>query len=184
MRRNIIRICVVAVLAAAVWYYHGGSAYPTGDVPEDWSASENFYRVSPELYRSAQPSAEMMRKYEEYGIKTVINLRSFNSDRQEVQGTGLTLIEIPVLTWDLDTDEVIAVLRAIRKAEKPVLIHCQHGSDRTGLMVAMYRIVEQGWTKDKAINEMKNGPYGFHSIWVHIDDFIMEADIDAIKRAL
>lgn len=155
-----------------------------GSVPAEWNESYNFYQVSPGLYRAAQPDARMMREYEDYGIKTVINLRNFNSDKDEVRGTGLVLVEIPILTWSLEIGEVVEVLQAIRDAKKPVLIHCQHGADRTGLMVAMYRIVEQGWSKEKAIDEMKNGPYGFHSIWFHIDDFIMEADVEAVKRAL
>lgn len=148
------------------------------------AGAENFYRISKELYRAGQPSAAGMRIYEGYGIKTVINLRSFNSDREEVKGTKLTLVEIPVLTWALETSEVVRVLQAVRDAKKPVLIHCQHGSDRTGLMVAMYRIVEQGWDKEEAIKEMTEGGFGFHGVWVHIPGFIRKADTEAIKRAL
>ena len=44
-------------------------------------------------------------------------------------------------------------------------MHCQQGADRTGTMMAFYRIAVQGWPKDDAIAEMKNGGYGFHSIW-------------------
>lgn len=150
----------------------------------DLPGTENFYRISGELYRAGQPTPEAMRIYEGYGIKTVINLRTFHSDVDEVRGTGLKLVEIPVLTWDLDIQEVITVLRAIRDAEKPVLIHCQHGSDRTGLMVAMYRIVEQDWDKEEAIAEMTGGGFGFHGVWAHIPDFIRKADIDAVKAAL
>lgn len=146
--------------------------------------TENFYRISADLYRAGQPSAEAMRIYEKYGIKTVINLRSFHSDKDEVEGTGLVLKEIPVLTWNLEVREVAEVLQSIRSAEKPVLIHCQHGSDRTGLMVAMYRIVEQGWDKEAAILEMTQGGFGFHGVWAHIPEFIRAIDAEAIKAAL
>lgn len=148
------------------------------------AGTENFFRISGDLYRAGQPSAAAMRVYEAYGIKTVINLRTFHSDEDEVRGTGLVLVEIPVLTWDLDMAEVAAVLQAIRDAAKPVLLHCQHGSDRTGLMVAMYRIVEQGWDKEEAIAEMTGGGFGFHGIWSHIPEFIRKADIEALRSKL
>ncbi len=148
------------------------------------AAENNFYQVSDGLYRASQPDACMMRLYEEQGIKTVINLRAFHSDADKVEGTSLKLVEVPVLTWDLSMDEVVTVLQAVRDAEKPVLVHCQHGADRTGMMVAMYRIVEQGWSKERAIAEMREGGFGFHSIWFHIDDFIMQADAEAVRNAL
>lgn len=148
------------------------------------AGTDNFYRISKELYRAGQPAAATMRIYEDYGIKTIVNLRSFNSDREKVQGTGLALVEIPVLTWDLDISDVVRVLQAIRDAKKPVLIHCQHGSDRTGLMVAMYRIVEQGWDVEEAVAEMTGGGFGFHGVWAHIPGFVRKADIEAIERQL
>ena len=52
----------------------------------------------------------------------------------------------------------------IRRASGPVLVHCLHGSDRTGTIVAMYRIVEQGWTREAAIAEMTGGGYGYHAV--------------------
>lgn len=146
--------------------------------------THNFHRINGDLYRAAQPSARGMRVYEEYGIKTVINLRSMHSDMDEVRGTGLVLVEIPIITWSISEGDVIAVLQAIRDADKPVLVHCQHGADRTGLMIAMYRIVEQGWSRENAAAEMLGGGYGFHSIWKNIPDFLEEADIEYIKRAL
>ena len=54
----------------------------------------------------------------------------------------------------------------------PVLVHCQHGADRTGSMCALYRIMRQGWKVEDAITEMKDGGYGYHSIWCHLPRFI------------
>lgn len=185
-RKIVIMPCALVILLLGLFLFfllvykdHGEPARLI-----DLAGTENFYRISQDLYRAGQPTAEAMRVYEDYGIKTVINLRSFNSDRDEIRGTDLKLVEIPVLTWDLEMDEVVAVLQAIRDAEKPVLIHCQHGSDRTGLMVAMYRIVEQGWQTEEAIEEMTNGGFGFHGIWAHIPDFIRKADISWLKGRL
>lgn len=159
--------------------------------PESWAKSvtlehaENFYQVTEELYRAAQPTAAAMRTYEDYGIRTVINLRSFHSDEDEIAGTNLVLVELPTHAWkDFSDDYVIEVLQAIRKAQKPVLLHCQHGADRTGMIIAMYRIVEQGWSREAALDEMRNGDYGFHSIWQNIPDYIKSADIEKIRAAL
>ena len=62
----------------------------------------------------------------------------------------------------------------------PVLVHCQHGADRTGTMCAMYRILREGWTVDDAIDEMKNGGFGYHSVWGNLPRFIRKS---AEKRA-
>ena len=66
-------------------------------------------------------------------------------------------------------------------ANGPYLIHCQHGADRTGTMVAMYRMVIQGWPKDKAIDELVNGGYGFHPVWQNILAYLQEVDVEKIK---
>ena len=173
----------------------GGGAFaasaPEADRPSDWArpvelpGSDNFYQVSDELYRAAQPDDNAMAAYDAYGIRTIINLRGFHSDKDEVKGTKLILVEIPVHTWKAGDDKVaVAALQAIRDAEKPVLVHCQHGADRTGLVIAMYRIVEQGWTREKALEELRNGGYGYHSIWRNIPEYLESVNIDAVRRAL
>lgn len=57
-----------------------------------------------------------------------------------------------------------AILNAIDKAPKPLLIHCTRGQDRTGVICAAYRVAECGWTIDEAIEEMED--YGFHDEWI------------------
>ena len=140
--------------------------------PSEWAVPiqlpgvSNFYKINETLYRSAQPSKRGMKNLKKMGIKTIINLRAFHSDADEIRGTGL-LEELSVKTWHIEDEDVIRVLRTIRKKENgPFLIHCQHGADRTGVMSAMYRIVEQGWSKDEAIREMVDGGYGFDAMWL------------------
>lgn len=65
---------------------------------------------------------------------------------------------------------------------QPVLLHCQHGSDRTGTMCAMYRICVEGWTKKDAIEEMKKGDYGYHKLWRNLIKYIEKVDVDKIKK--
>ncbi|MDR0845539.1 MAG: tyrosine-protein phosphatase [Tannerella sp.] len=148
-------------------------------------AGNNFHKVSDSLYRSAQPEKENLRAYEAFGICTIINLRGIHSDRKKVFETNLKLIEIPMHTWIAANDaNIIRALQAIRDAKKPVLVHCMHGADRTGLIIAMYRIVEQGWTKQEALTEMRDGGFGYHSIWKNIPAYIEQVDVEAIRKAL
>lgn len=145
----------------------------------------NAYKVAEGVYRSAQPTAEGMRNLESFGIHTVINLRDNHTDDDEAKGTALTLVCIPLSTRKTGTDEqALTILAAIRKAKKPVLIHCMHGADRTGFSVAMYRMVEQGWSAQDAIREMKEGGFGFHAIWQNIPRYLQQADAAYLRREL
>jgi protein tyrosine/serine phosphatase len=145
----------------------------------------NLYKINDNLYRSEQPSKQGMINLKQFGIKTIINLRAFHSDTDEIRGTGLLNEELSVKTWHIEDEDVVRVLRIIRKKENgPFLIHCQHGADRTGVISAMYRILEQGWSKDEAIKEMVDGGYGFNAVWSNIIRYVKNVDIEKIKREL
>ncbi|MEK6581731.1 MAG: dual specificity protein phosphatase family protein [Nitrospirota bacterium] len=145
----------------------------------------NLHKISDGLYRSAQPTKEGMKNLEKLGIKTIINLRAFHSDKDKLKGTGLLNTALSVKTWHIEDKDVIRVLKIISKKEDgPFLIHCQHGADRTGVMSAMYRIVVQGWSKDEAIKEMVDGNYGFHSVWSNIIEYVKDVDVERIKLGI
>jgi protein tyrosine/serine phosphatase len=145
----------------------------------------NLHRISAQLYRSEQPTALGMRNLEKLGIRTVINLRAFNSDDDEVKGTRLRTARTRILTWRVDDAHVIEVMRVLRHAENgPFLIHCQHGADRTGLMSAMYRILEENWTVDDAVRELTDGGYGYHSMWRNILRYVRSADVERLRAAI
>lgn len=149
------------------------------------SAVENFYRISPDLYRSGQPSGSDMQELQSRGFKSILNLRQYNSDDKEARGTTLGLYHIRMNAGRVRDEQVIDALKVIRDAPKPMLVHCWHGSDRTGLVVAMYRIVFEGWSKEAAINELKQPQFGHHeSIYKNIPRYIEQADVEAIRRAV
>ncbi len=126
----------------------------------------NLHRVSPELYRGAQPTAEGMAQLRALGVRTVVNLRASHSDSDKLAGTGLRYVPIPVTAVGIGDDDVARFLRvAADPAAQPVFVHCQHGADRTGLMVAMYRVAVQGWEREAAIDEMLHGGFHFHGIY-------------------
>lgn len=145
----------------------------------------NLHRITPTLYRSEQPTAAGFRNLEKLGIRTVINLRAFNDDDAELRGTMLRAVHVPVRTWHLETGEVVRVMRELRQAGNgPFLIHCQHGADRTGLMSALYRMLEQDWSADDALAELVDGGYGYHSMWRNIRRYVRSADVPALRAAV
>ena len=143
----------------------------------------NLYKVSDTLYRGEQPTAEGFEELEKLGIKTVVNLRSLHSDRDGLEGTELGYEHIRMEAWDPEPDEVKTFLEIVTDPEKqPVFVHCMHGADRTGTMVAVYRIVIEDWDSEKAINEMQNGPFGFHEIWTGLPKFLEDLDAKALQK--
>jgi protein tyrosine phosphatase (PTP) superfamily phosphohydrolase (DUF442 family) len=141
----------------------------------------NFYRIDDKVFRSAQPNKKGFQELQKVGIRNILNLRSHHSD-DEGKDAGLNLYRVKMEAGDVSTGQVVEALRFIRNADGPVLIHCWHGSDRTGLISALYRIVFQGWSKDDAIDELIHGGYGYHSLYKNITEFITQADIEEIRK--
>jgi protein tyrosine phosphatase (PTP) superfamily phosphohydrolase (DUF442 family) len=157
---------------------------PTWAQPLAVPPLKNFYKVSDDLYRGAQPTQEGFLALARLGVKTDINLRLGGSDTGLVAGTPLALVEIPAEPWNLEFKEVVAFLSVVADRQRaPVFVHCSHGADRTGAMTAIYRIAIQGWSKQDAIGEMTHGGFGYHAIWENLPAFIATLDIDALKRA-
>jgi protein-tyrosine phosphatase len=101
-----------------------------------------------------------------------------------VHSTGLNYIHISFRPHHPRDCDVIEFLKAMQNEENhPVYIHCYHGSDRTGMLCAIYRIFFQGWHKDKAIYEMIHGGYGFHLFFQHnLISYLKKLDVLAIRE--
>jgi protein tyrosine/serine phosphatase len=158
--------------------------------PPTWASAmqaeglPNFYKVSDRLYRCAQPTRVGMSKLKDLGIKTVVNLRSFHSDRKKIGNAALAYEHIYMKAWHPEEKEIVRFLRLVNdESSGPVLVHCQHGADRTGLMCAVYRVAVQGWTKEDALKEMTTGGYNFHGIWRNIITWFNKLDIENIRKA-
>jgi len=170
----------------------GCGVYPaTADRPAAWATPvqvegvSHLFKLTDALYRGDQPSAVGMQNLKKLGVKTVINLRSFHSDRDEIGTTVLRQEHIYMKTWHPEREDAVRFLRLVKDpANAPVLVHCQHGADRTGAMCALYRIVVQGWSKQEAIREMREGGFGFHLIWNNLVVWIDECDVERLKKDL
>jgi protein-tyrosine phosphatase len=179
---NIARKVAIVLLLASVFVGCGRSSKVPDDAASAAEAVElagcpNLYKVNSRLYRGAQPTKEGFAQLSELGIKTVIDLRSFHSDRNLLEGTDMDYVHISMEAWDAEYNEIFEFMKvAVDDSKQPVFVHCQHGADRTGTMIAAYRIVVGGWSKEKALTEMRDGPYGFHEVWRGLPKFIENLD--------
>jgi len=151
--------------------------------PLDCPGVGNFHRVSPSLYRGAQPTSEGIRNLKEMGVKSILNLRYVHSDRDEIGRTDIACEHLHFNPLHPEDEDVVKFLRiATDPARLPVFVHCQHGSDRTGMMCAVYRVAVEGWTKDQAAAEWTEGGFGFHDEFQNLIRYFRDLDVDAVKR--
>lgn len=145
---------------------------------------DNLHRLDNDFYRSAQPESGGFKSAEKLGIKTIISIRETgeDADLDEKEPTDIKLIHMPLSTTKVTKEDVGRVLREVRLAEKPVLIHCRHGSDRTGLISAFYRVLFENWSREEARAELYYGGFGHHTMFDNIPELVTQADLDAIKK--
>ena len=90
-----------------------------------------------------------------------------HDDRELLVGTTLRYVRIPCSAWGVDRQHLRQFLAVVNDpANQPIFVHCQHGADRTGFMVAAYRVLRQGWDCGSAVAELHT--FGFHRIWGYI----------------
>lgn len=146
---------------------------------------ENLHRVSAELYRSGQPEPEGFTALEQMGVRSVLNLREYHKDTRKARHTDLHLMAYPVAAGQVTAGDVENCLRLLQDAPKPALVHCWHGSDRTGIVVAAYRIIYQGWSVDAAEKEFRDDTYGHHEFWYgNLVELLRNTDWQAMKQRL
>lgn len=144
---------------------------------------KNLHRVNSSLYRGAQPEEPGFKELQAMGIRTIINLRGFHSDEPMLAGLPLRQEHISFKTWHPEDEDVVRFLKIVGNPKRgPFFVHCLHGSDRTGMMLAIYRVAIQGWSKEEAIAEMTTGGFGFHSIWQNLVNYLKALDLDRLKK--
>ena len=142
----------------------------------------NLHRVSDHLYRSAQPTALGMKCLKAMGIRAIVNLRSYHSARREIGRTRLRCEHIPMKASHSEAEDIVSFLKFVTVPRNcPVLVHCQYGSNRTGVMCAAYRMVVEGWPREAALREMTDGDFGFRGIWDNHRNHLNELDVDQLR---
>ena len=138
-----------------------------------WASSQNenlpnFQKVDDHVYRGAQPTDSGFQDLARLGIKTVIDLRDIGehsqaNERKAVTDLGMRYVNIPMHGMSMPKDDQVAAVEAIfnDSASGPVFVHCKRGADRTGMVVAVYRISHDQWENRKALDEAKSHGMSF-----------------------
>ena len=126
---------------------------------------DNFGRVNANYYRGAQPEGQDYHDLAALGVKTIINLTSDDAqpnERQITERSGMRYVQIPMTTHQEPTNAQIAQFLSIVNdpASQPVYVHCVGGKHRTGVMTAIVRMTNDGWSADQAFSEMKQYKFG------------------------
>lgn len=150
--------------------------------PAVQSSVHNLYKVDDKLYRSAQPDGDGFKELYELGIRHDLNLREYHGDAKYLKEVGIVEYRIPILTSSMSYEQLVEAVRFIVNAKEPVLVHCRHGSDRTGTTVAGYRIAVQNWDKEDALDEMMHGGYGHHEIFKNLRELLRSLDVKQFKK--
>ena len=123
----------------------------------------NFGQVTPTLYRGGQPSAEGFEMLAHMGIAIIVDVGRSKRDEALIKSLGMTYVSLP---WycPFPKDKVFARFIEIARENpgKKIFVHCRLGDDRTGMMIAAYRMGEQHWTASEAMQEMHE--FGYRNI--------------------
>ncbi len=137
----------------------------------------NHGLVTPVLYRGGQPEQRAYAELKNLGIETVVNFRHeagvIEKERKAVEALGMRFVSIPWSPWHDPTAEQVAEFLELLRAhpKQKVFAHCHYGSDRTGVMVAAYRIAADHWTPEKALEEM-NAYHYHHFFYPHLKSYV------------
>ena len=139
----------------------------------------NFSQVNSSLYRGAQPTESGVKELAKMGVKTIIDLRGEDklSEKEEIwaKNADVKFISVNLSNWlKPKTEDIERIVKEINAPEnQPVFVHCQRGADRTGTVVAIYRILHDNWTAKQAIGEAKKFDFGWWQFWMkdYINDY-------------
>jgi tyrosine-protein phosphatase SIW14 len=148
--RGISAIAIVMALLSSVSFSQSTIVYK--ELP-------NFHQVNERLYRGAQPKKDGLKKLAALGVKSILNLRGEDAtslaEQKEAKELGLNYYALPMGGLSRPSDEQISIaLSIINNPENGVVfVHCKHGADRTGVVIACYRMTQESQTAEQAKEE-------------------------------
>jgi protein tyrosine/serine phosphatase len=127
---------------------------------------------------TALPDAQDLADLARLGVKTTIDLTNGDGDSREQQlaeAAGMKFVKIAMSTRVVPTAEQVATFLSIVNdpANQPVYVHCVGGKHRTGVMTAIYRMVQDSWTPDRAFKEMKTYKFGADFLHPEFKQFVL-----------
>jgi protein tyrosine phosphatase (PTP) superfamily phosphohydrolase (DUF442 family) len=155
------------------------STFASAQDATDRAELPRFHQVNERLFRGAQPRSGGIRRLAELGINTVVNLRGASartrSDETEARSLGLNYFNVPLPTWGRPDDARVRQLIEIIAAPESgrVFVHCKDGVDRTGTVVALYRISREGWAHGDALAEAERRGMRRIQYWMrdYVEDY-------------
>lgn len=128
----------------------------------------NFAKVTPDIFRGGQPKPDGYAALKKMGVDIVVDLRlsGKGTEKRTVTQAGMQYVSIPwhcLFPKDKDVEKFLLLLRGNKG--KKIFVHCRYGDDRTGMMIAAYRMAVEGWTTEEARKEMD--AFGLHHVICH-----------------
>jgi len=153
--RSASRAIVLALVVLAAAGCRRGSSDPRHpDVP-----IRRFAEVDAGLFRGAQPDENGLQALKGLGVRTVVNFRKEDLDSAR-SPAGIEVVQFPAHINKPEDSEIQAFFAiALDPARRPLFIHCAEGIERTGFYAALYRMEVEGWTPQRALDEMRE--FGF-----------------------
>lgn len=135
----------------------------------------NFHQVDPGIYRGGAPTVQGLATLQSMSIHTIIDLRIspklVKAEKARALGMGFTWINLPMGSEPPTKQQVATFLAVLAKApNESVFVHCQHGADRAGCMIGIYRVSVDGWTFPQTWAEMRH--YGFDPRWTKLTNAV------------
>jgi protein tyrosine phosphatase (PTP) superfamily phosphohydrolase (DUF442 family) len=155
MRTRLSRLgTIVGSLAIVVAAHAAEPVPPVAGIP-------NFHRVTEGIYRGGQPEASAWTRLAQLGVRVVLDLRrpdehSTSAESLAVSAAGMRYVNFPMAAFATPTATQLRAPLAVLDGTDPVFVHCRHGRDRTGTVIAVYRISRQHWTNEKALAEARD----------------------------
>jgi protein tyrosine/serine phosphatase len=150
-----------------------GAGVPPRTNPTD--PAGNFYQVTDGLYRGGRPDQAGVQRLAEMGVHTILDLedddQAIAAERAWAVANGLTFISSPMNGLARPDDRQVEIIlgHVANPADRPMYVHCTKGQDRTGVIIALYRVRSEGWTPKDAYDEME--AHGYNNLLIAMKEY-------------